>query len=114
MMTAAALALDAQLKEEGFDPADDDFYTEVDTRLQQTFPTKFKKTEQVRQKETSNPSQVVAGTSRTPASKKIKLTQEDVRLANKWNVPLEQYAKEKAKVTDSEEYTNISTMRRSS
>ena len=114
MMTAAALALDAQLKEEGFDPADDDFYTEVDTRLQQTFPTKFKQTQQVRQKDTSSPSQVVAGTSRTPASKKIKLTQEDVRLANKWNVPLEQYAKEKAKVSDSEEYTTISTMRRSS
>ena len=68
MMTAAALALDAQLKEEGFDPADDDFYSEVDTRLQQTFPTKFKQTQQVRQKDTSSPSQVVAGTSRTPAS----------------------------------------------
>ena len=114
IMTAAALALDAQLKEEGFDPADDDFYTEVDARLTEAFPTKLNKSKQVRQKETSNPSQVVAGTSRTPASKKIKLTQEDVRLANKWNVPLEQYAKEKAKVTDSEEYTNISTMRRSS
>ena len=114
IMTAAALALDAQLKEEGFDPSDDDFYTEVDTRLLKAFPNKFKQTQQVRQKDTSSPSQVVAGTSRTPASKKIKLTQEDVRLANKWNVPLEQYAKEKAKVTDSEEYTNISTMRRSS
>ena len=107
IMTAAALALDAQLKEEGFDPADDDFYTEVDARLTEAFPTKLNKSKQVRQKETSNPSQVVAGTSRTPASKKIKLTQEDVRLANKWNVPLEQYAKKKAKVTDSE-YTNIS------
>ena len=114
MMTAAALALDAQLKEEGFDPSDDDFYTEVDTRLLKAFPNKFKQTQQVRQKDTSSPSQVVAGTSRTPASKKIKLTQEDVRLANKWNVPLEQYAKEKAKVSDSEEYTTISTMRRSS
>jgi len=114
IMTAAALALDAQLKEEGFDPADDDFYSEVDTRLQEAFPTKIKQTQQVRQKDTSSPSQVVAGTSRTPASKKIKLTQEDVRLAQKWNVPLEQYAKEKAKVSDSEEYTTISTMRRSS
>ena len=98
-----SISLDAQLKEEGFDPADDDFYTEVDARLTEAFPTKLNKSKQVRQKETSNPSQVVAGTSRTPASKKIKLTQEDVRLANKWNVPLEQYAKEKAKVTDSEE-----------
>lgn len=118
VMTAAALALDAQLKEEGFNPADDDFYSEVDNRLKKTFPTKFEtseqETQQVRQKATSSPSQVVAGTSRTPASKKIKLTQEDVRLANKWNIPLDKYAKEKSKVETGEEYTTITTqMRRS-
>ena len=118
MMTAAALALDAQLKEEGFDPADDDFYKEVDVRLKETFPNKFEtseqETQQVRQKATSSPSQVVAGTSRTPASKKIKLSQEDVRLANKWNIPLDRYAKEKSKVETGEEYTTITTqMRRS-
>jgi hypothetical protein len=118
MMTAAALALDAQLKEEGFNPADDDFYKEVDVRLKDAFPNKFKtseqETQQVRQKATSSPSQVVAGTSRTPASKKIKLSQEDVRLANKWNIPLDRYAKEKSKVETGEEYTTITTqMRRS-
>lgn len=118
MMTAAALALDAQLKDEGFDPADDDFYKEVDVRLKDAFPNKFKtseqETQQVRQKATSSPSQVVAGTSRTPASKKIKLSQEDVRLANKWNIPLDKYAKEKSKVETGEEYTTITTqMRRS-
>lgn len=118
MMTAAALALDAQLKEEGFNPADDDFYKEVDIRLKDAFPNKFKtseqETQQVRQKATSSPSQVVAGTSRTPASKKIKLSQEDVRLANKWNIPLDRYAKEKSKVETGEEYTTITTqMRRS-
>ena len=118
VMTAAALALDAQLKEEGFNPADDDFYSEVDNRLKKTFPTKFEtseqETQQVRQKATSSPSQVVAGTSRTPASKKITLTQEDVRLANKWNIPLDKYAKEKSKVETGEEYTTITTqMRRS-
>ena len=118
MMTAAALALDAQLKEEGFDPADDDFYGEVDNRLKEAFPNKLKtseqETQQVRQKATSSPSQVVAGTSRTPASKKIKLSQEDVRLANKWNIPLDRYAKEKSKVETGEEYTTITTqMRRS-
>ena len=118
MMTAAALALDAQLKEEGFDPADDDFYGEVDNRLKEAFPNKLKtseqETQQVRQKATSSPSQVVAGTSRTPASKKIKLSQEDVRLANKWNIPLDKYAKEKSKIETGEEYTTITTqMRRS-
>ena len=118
MMTAAALALDAQLKEEGFDPTDDDFYGEVDNRLKEAFPNKLKtseqETQQVRQKATSSPSQVVAGTSRTPASKKIKLSQEDVRLANKWNIPLDKYAKEKSKIETGEEYTTITTqMRRS-
>ena len=29
--------------------------------------------------------------------KKVKLTQEDVRLAQKWNIPLEKYAAEKAR-----------------
>ena len=117
IMTAAALALDAELKEQGWNPSEDDFYTEVDKRLRESFPNKLKGNEQpqqVRQKATSSPSQVVAGTSRTPASKKIKLSQEDVRLANKWNIPLDRYAKEKSKVETGEEYTTITTqMRRS-
>ena len=98
-------------------PSEDYFYTEVDKRLKESFPNKLKGDEQpqqVRQKATSSPSQVVAGTSRTPASKKIKLSQEDVRLANKWNIPLDRYAKEKSKVETGEEYTTITTqMRRS-
>jgi len=117
IMTAAALALDAELKEQGWNPSEDDFYTEVDKRLRESFPNKLKgneQSQQVRQKATSSPSQVVAGTSRTPASKKIKLTQEDVRLANKWNIPLDKYAKEKSKVETGDEYTTITTqMRRS-
>ena len=48
-----------------------------------------------------NTQQVVAGQSRSPtsssSSKKVKLTQEDVRLAQKWNIPLEKYAAEKAR-----------------
>ena len=55
---------------------------------------------------------MVAGASRSPATstgKKIKLSQEDVRLANKWNIPLEVYAAEKLKVDGSGgEYTDIS------
>ena len=61
--------------------------------------------------ETSQPAQVVAGASRTPSpssSKKVKLSQEDVRLANKWGISLEQYAAEKLKVENADgEYTTI-------
>jgi len=113
--TAAALAIDADLKEEGFNPTDDDYYTEVDNRLKEAFPHRYKteEVEEVRKQETS-PAQVVAGGTRsTPSSnKKVKLSKEDVRLANKWNIPLEQYAQEKLKATSAEgEYTTINMQR---
>jgi len=113
--TAAALAIDADLKEEGFNPTDDDYYTEVDNRLKEAFPHRYKteEVEEVRKQETS-PAQVVAGGTRsTPSSKnKVKLSKEDVRLANKWNIPLEQYAQEKLKATSADgEYTTINMQR---
>ena len=98
IMTVAALTIDAQLKEEGYDPTSDSFYAEVDSRMQQEFPHKFNKEVQAPARNTQ---QVVAGQSRSPtsssSSKKVKLTQEDVRLAQKWNIPLEKYAAEKAR-----------------
>ena len=41
IMTAAALTIDQELKGEGYDPSDDDFYEEVDSRLRQRYPHKF-------------------------------------------------------------------------
>jgi len=111
VMTAAALALDAELKEEGFDPSDPEFYKEIDSRIRETFPNKFNTAvkESSVQGQPSKPAQVVAGASRsTPAPGKVKLTKEDVRLAQNWGIPLEQYAAEKAKVENSDgEYTAI-------
>ena len=37
IMTAAALALDAELKEQGFDPSDPEFYNEIDNRIKKHF-----------------------------------------------------------------------------
>ena len=113
VMTAASLAIDGQLKEEGYSPTDPDYYTEIDRRIKETFPHKF--SGEVRKQEaTSQPAQVVAGASRSSpgSSKKVKLTKEDVRLAGKWNVPLEQYAQEKLKADQANgEYTTINTQR---
>ena len=119
VMTAASLAIDGQLKEEGYNPTDPEYYTEIDRRLQETFPHKFAAqaapVEEVRQQvEASKPAQVVAGASRSSpgSSKKVKLSKEDIRLANKWNVPLEQYAQEKLKATSADgEYTTINMQR---
>ena len=117
ILTNAALIIDGQLKEEGYDPNDDDFYEEVNKRLADNFPNKFGKpvtqeSEVPRPKAASTPSQVVAGASlapKTSSGRKVKLTQEDVRLAQKWGISLEQYAAEKLKIENSEEgsYTTI-------
>ena len=113
VMTAASLAIDGQLKEEGFSPTDPEFYQEVNNRIKETFPHKFGG--EVRQQvEASKPAQVVAGASRSSpgSSKKVKLSKEDIRLANKWNVPLEQYAQEKLKADKADgEYTTINMQR---
>ena len=120
IMTYGALEIDKQLKAEGYDPSDDEFYVEVNKRLKDTFPNKFGgepevQNSQPRQQETS-PAQVVAGTSRSPSTasnRKVKLSQEDIRLANKWQIPLEVYAAEKLKVDKAEgEYTNVVTNKR--
>ena len=109
VMTAAALAIDAELKGEGYDPEDQDFYQEINKRIQSAFPQKFGESQNRVQENTSQPAQVVSGGSRSSptSSKKVKLTKEDVRLAQKWDIPLERYAAEKLKVDDSDGYTNI-------
>ena len=121
VMTSAALAIDAELKADGYSPEDEEYYEEIDNRLRSQFPNKFKQVQQESSQEpvarlqdsTSNSAQVVSGASRTPKTssskgKKVKLTQEDVRLAQKWGIPLEQYAAEKLKADQADgDYTTV-------
>jgi len=109
VMTAAALAIDAELKGEGYDPEDQDFYKEINKRVKSAFPHKFGEDQNRVQETIATPAQVVSGGSRSSptSSKKVKLSKEDVRLAQKWDIPLERYAAEKLKVDNSEGYTNI-------
>ena len=101
--TAVALSIDAELKEQGEDPSDPSFYEKVDNRLHEELPEKGSE-----EATPSKPRQVVAGRSRSPASKKVKLTSEDVRLAKKWSIPLERYAAEKAKADKADgDYTTV-------
>ena len=119
ILTVSALTIDQELKAEGYDPDDEEFYQEIDRRLSEAFPHKFKSSEvpveenQNRvQEDTSVPAQVVGSSSRSApnsSKSKVKLTKEDVRLANKWNIPLETYAAQKLKVAEADgEYTQIS------
>ena len=105
IMTQGALVINQQLLQEGFDPNTKEFYNEVSRRIKKEFPHKVGE-----QDDPTKPAQVVAGKSRTSASSKgkIRLSQEDVRLANKMGVPLDVYAKEKAKVEKAgDDYTTV-------
>ncbi len=104
--TQAADIINEDLLQEGFDPESEEFYTEISKRLKKEMPHKFGQQEEP----TNKPAQVVAGKSRTSASSKgkIRLSQEDVRLAKKMGVPLDVYAKEKAKVEKAgNDYTTV-------
>ena len=120
IMTAAALAIDGELKQMGLNPSDNEFYSEIDNRLKKAFPHKFNIKQQedveqeVRNQSPKTTAQVVAGASRSPSTsgKKVKLTQEDMRLAKKWDIPLDMYAAEKLKIDQSEGgYTDVETRR---
>ena len=105
IMTQGALVINQQLLQEGFDPDSKEFYNEITRRIKKEFPHKFGE-----QDDPSKPAQVVAGKSRSPASSKgkVRLSQEDVRLAKKMNVPLDVYAKEKDKVDKAgDDYTIV-------
>jgi hypothetical protein len=84
-MTGAAYAIDAQLKMEGYNPSSEDYYSELDRRIGESFPAKTEK---------AKPKQVVAGVTRAQsAPKRVSLTKSQVAMANKLGVPPSEYAK---------------------
>ena len=92
-MTYAAFGIHKKLVEsEGFDPRTDEYYNELDKQLAETFPQKLGTNSQKQ----SRPVQTVASPSRTATTgrpSKVRLTQSQVAMAKKLNVPLEEYAK---------------------
>lgn len=93
IMTAASFAIDKQLREEGFDPSSDEYYSEVDGRMRKEFPHKFQTT-----KKSGGAQVAAAGASASRSTAKsgrrsVKLTPSQVAIAKKLRVPLEEYAK---------------------
>ena len=89
-MTYTALEIHKDLTEkEGFDPASDEYYAEVDKRIRVDFPHKFGTSEN---KQTAAPVQTVASANRSvkPGRKTVKLTSSQVAIAKKLGVPLEE------------------------
>ncbi len=89
--TFAAFGIHKKLVEdEGFDPTSDEYYTELDRRISDTFGGNAKNA-------SKRPAQTVAGVSRSnsgrSSGKKVRLTPSQVAIAKKLGVPLEEYAK---------------------
>jgi hypothetical protein len=97
-MTTSAFAFHRQLVEqEGFDPASDDYYSEVDRRMAKAFPHKFNTGGEVSQLN-NNVQEPVANSSRGTRGKAgkartVKLSPSQVAIAKRLGVPLEEYAK---------------------
>ena len=89
-MTSLAYAVHENLVNQGVDPTSDAYYTQIDKRMREVFPEKFKGA-------TRNGT-VVAPASRTTPSKKVTLTSTQVAIAKRLGVSLEDYAKQVAKL----------------
>tara|TARA_S200002703_G_scaffold152461_1_gene152885 strand:+ start:777 stop:1676 length:900 start_codon:yes stop_codon:yes gene_type:complete len=96
VMTIAAQEIHRQLvADEGFDPTSDDYYKEIDRRMRVEMPNKFQEKRTVAQ----SVAPASSGRSNKSGRKKaIELTPGEVAFANKMKIPLERYAKEKAKI----------------
>ena len=92
-MTYAAFGIHKQLiEDEGIDPSSDEYYSELDKRMAEAFPHKFKNGPKGKR-----PAQTVASVNRSASSgrgkKQVRLTSNQVIMAKKLGVPLEEYAK---------------------
>lgn len=105
-MTALAYGLHEKLVKSGVDPRSDEYYEKIDSRMKEVFPDRFddesadnlEDEPKSSQQKAKAPANVVAPVKRSPSSKKITLSQTQVALAKKLGVPLEEYAKQVARL----------------
>ena len=92
-MTTSAFAFHKELVEkEGFDPASDEYYEQIDKRMAEAFPHKLGNTPPPNvQENVTNSSRGARG--KTGKGRTVKLTPSQVAIAKRLNVPLEEYAK---------------------
>ena len=100
-MTAFALAVHDELKDNGVPLGSDEYYNELNKTVRNRFPEQFgEQTEQTSTKtgQRPKPSTVVAPAVRSTASNKVKLKTSQVNLAKKLGLTPEQYVREVLKL----------------
>tara|TARA_R100001594_G_scaffold111478_1_gene146270 strand:- start:545 stop:1492 length:948 start_codon:yes stop_codon:yes gene_type:complete len=105
VMTRGAQAIHEQLVlEEGFDPATDDYYSEIDKRMRKEFPHKFQ--EKRSNVQTVTPASNNGRSVKSGRKKSVQLTPGQVAFANKMRIPLEKYAEEVLKIENKKQAGN--------
>jgi hypothetical protein len=92
-MTAFALGLHEDLRDNGVEVGSDEYYRELDNTMRKRFSEKFESQEDNRQQPRTRPGTVVAPAVRSTAPHKVKLKQSQVNLARKLGLTPEQYVK---------------------
>ena len=97
IMTRTAQAIHEELVlEEGFDPASDDYYKEIDSRMRKEMPQKFK--EKRSNAQTVAPASGNGRSVKSGRKKSVELSPGQVAFAKKMRIPLDKYAREVAKI----------------
>ena len=98
--TSYALGLHKKLVQNGVDPRSEQYFEQIDARLQSSFPSLFKgaKDKPTSGEGSRRPTTVVASASRSTSGGKVRLTTTQVALAKKFGLTPQQYAVQVAKL----------------
>ena len=101
-MTSLAFGTHEELINSGIDPTSDEYYESIDKEMRKRFPEEFEQeaveTPSTNKKEEQAQKTVVSPAKRSTNSKRVVLTQSEVRLARKLGLSNEQYVREKMKL----------------
>jgi hypothetical protein len=99
VMTVAAYTIDQTLVQEGYSPSDPDYFEELDKRIRNEFPHKFRQGTAAPPSRPSASPTVQNRASSSPVGGKVRvvITPEDRRFAEQLGLDIQTYAREKVK-----------------
>jgi len=101
-MTSLAFGTHEALVNQGVDPTSDEYYAAIDKEMRQRFPEKFEQEAEETPSTNGSGEQaqktVVSPAKRSTSSKRVVLTNSEVRLAKRLGLSPEQYVREKLKL----------------
>lgn len=95
-VTSFALGLHNKLVNQGVAPSSDEYFTRLNARMHAKFPELYDSPAGDGNTQRKKPAAVVAPAGRSAGVRKITLTASQVALANRFNVPLQEYARQVA------------------